>query len=169
MAENKRVSSRMPGVVPCGPCQVSAPPVISTPSLADTCANLSSFHCKLFFEEAPDPAQNGGIHLGRHAAGLGILLTRMINPKQSRRARRNVGFRTMRKYVESPRSNQPALLQDLKIGVPRNFSQCQDRFRLQYFQFAFEVAPAVQNFLRERLILRWRAPARRRDVGVRQV
>src|SRR2546423_6543354 len=52
------------------------------------------------------------------------------------------------------------------MPVPGDLPQRQHRSRLQNLHLAFEVASAIRNLLRQRLIVRRRAPARRADVGV---
>src|SRR6266567_3648715 len=62
------------------------------------------------FKETPDAAQNSGIHRGRYAAGLRILLAGVIHAVQTWRARRNFRLRAVHEFVQSARSDQSALL-----------------------------------------------------------
>ena len=63
----------------------------------------------------------------------------------------------MRESVGRARTNLSILLQDFQIRVPRDFSQRQHRRRPQNLQFAPQIAAAIQNFARQRLVGRWRA------------
>src|SRR5882762_7118023 len=54
----------------------------------------------LILQEAPDSAQDCGIHGGSDAAGLCILLAGVVDAEQSWRARGDLGFRAMREFVQ---------------------------------------------------------------------
>ena len=61
------------------------------------------------------------------------------------------------------------LLQDLQVRVPGNFPQRQHNARSQNLQLALQVRPAVQNFLRQRLVGWRRASHCCRDVRIFQL
>src|SRR5258707_6871640 len=98
---------------------------------------------QLLFEEALNAVQDGGVHCRSDAAGLGILLTRVIDAKQARRSRHNFAFGAVSESEKCARSNHPALLQDFEVSVPSDSSQCQNRLGLQDFQLAFQILPAI--------------------------
>src|SRR5216683_1509356 len=123
---------------------------------------------RLFFEEAPNPAQDGRVHRGCDTASLRILLVWWEHAKQSWRAGRHFSLSAVRKFVECARGNRPVHLQNLEVSVPGNLPQRQDRFGFQNFQLALEVTTAIQDLFGERFILRRRAPAGRRDVCILQ-
>src|SRR5260370_23888960 len=72
---------------------------------------------RLFFEEAPNPAQDGSVHRGCDTASLRILLAWVVHAKQSSRAGRHFSLSSVPKFVECARSNRPADLQTLKVSV----------------------------------------------------
>jgi len=75
----------------------------------------------------------------------------------------------MRKVEPRPRSDSPALLQQLQIRIPRDFPQRQHCAWLQNFQFAFQITTAIQNLTGQRLICGRCAAHCRRNVRTSQL
>ena len=122
--------------------------------------------CGLPFEEGTDSPQDGGIHPGRHAPRLGILLAWVVGAEQARRVPGHFGFRAMREFVQRARRNRAALFQNFEICIPGDFSQRQDDFRFQNFQFTLEVASTIQDFFGEWFVVGRRAAAGCADVSI---
>lgn len=123
---------------------------------------------RLVFQGAPNAAQNGGVHGGSNTACLRILLAWMIDAEQSRKSRGNFGFCAMRKPVQHARCNHAASFQDFEVDIPGDFSQRQDDFRFQDFEFTLEVAAAIQYLFGEWFVVGRRAAAGRADVHILQ-
>src|SRR5580693_7138767 len=92
----------------------------------------------------------------------------MINPEKSRPDLRQIHLSPMPKRKRRARNNKSLRLQNSQINIPPNFTERQNRARLQNFQFTLEVRSAVCQLARKRLVVRRRAPRRRRDVSVDQ-
>ena len=120
----------------------------------------------LLFEEAADSVEDFGVHGGGDAAGLRVLLAWMVDAKQTRSSGRDFGFGPVREFEARARSNRTALFENVEVGVPGDFAQRKDRFRFQDFQLAFQIAAAIQDFSRERLVFWGSAAAGCGDVGV---
>src|SRR5262249_52895685 len=75
----------------------------------------------------------------------------------------------MRKLEERAGGNDAALLQKLEVAVPSDFSQREDRARLEKFYFALEVIATIRDLAGEWLVVRRRAATGGRNVGVDQL
>ena len=120
----------------------------------------------LVFEEAKDSGENFGVHGGGDAAGLCVLLAGVIDAKQAWGSGRDFGFCAVSEFEERAGSDQAALLEDVEVGVPADFAESEDCLGLQDFDLALEIAAAIENFTRERFILRRSAAACCGDVCV---
>src|SRR5205823_9621868 len=87
------------------PILLSANPAIGPQGFPDM---LRSRTARLFSKEVPNSSQHRAIHGGSNAPGLGILLAGVVDAKQSRTARRHLGFRAVRKLVGRAGRNQSA-------------------------------------------------------------
>src|SRR5207245_6331514 len=112
-------------------------------------------------EEAPDLAQHAQEHSWREAAGLSVLLARVIGGKQAGQPRlelprargfgvSRMGFRRLcgesarqliaravRKFISGASSDRPALQQEFQVGIKGDASQRQDRARAYQIEFRF--------------------------------
>lgn len=120
------------------------------------------------FEEPPYPVQDSRIHRGCDAAGLCVLLARVIDTEQSLQAWNNLSFRAMCELEERARCDYATPFQNFEVPIPGDLPERQDRFWFQDFNLALEVTAAVRDFFWERLIVRRCAPARRANVYVLQ-
>src|SRR6516162_1011810 len=118
------------------------------------------------FKETPDSAKNSGVHGGSDAAGLRVLLARVIDGEQARRSGGKVRFRPVSELVRRSRNDDAALLEDFEIGVPSDFAKRKNRLGFQDFEFALEISAAIRDFSRERLVARRSAAAGGGDVGL---
>src|SRR5690348_17521829 len=87
----------------------------------------------LFFEEAADPVEDLGVHGGSNAAGLRVLLAGVVDPEETRRSGGDFCFGAVGEFEKRAGSNDAALLKDVEVAVPSDFSQCEDRLRLEDF------------------------------------
>jgi len=107
---------------------------------------------KLFCEKALDAAEDLGVHGGREAAGLGVLLAGVVDAEEEGRGGGELGLCAVGERVGGSRGDGAALLQDFEVGVPGDFSEGQDGARLEDFQFAEEIVAAIRDFGGERLV-----------------
>src|SRR2546428_9874960 len=128
-------------------------------------------------EEAPDLAQHAQEHSWREAAGLSVLLARVIGGKQAGQPRwgllRGRGFgvsrmgcrrlsgesarqliaRAVRKFISGASGDRPALQQEFQVGIKGDASQRQDRARAYQIEFRFQIRQAVASLSRQRLVV----------------
>lgn len=123
---------------------------------------------RLSFHEANNAAEDSSVHGGGYAARLRVLLARMIRAEQSYPSGREAGPRSMRKWVSGARGDDSALLQSAKVGVPSDFAQREDGFRMQDFHFADKITATIGDFARERLVVGRRATNGCGNVGIAQ-
>lgn len=112
----------------------------------------------LVLEEPADFGQNLGVHGGRDAAGLRVLLTGVVDAEEARSSGGDFGFRAMSEFETRARSDHAALLEDVEIAIPGDFAERKNRFRLKNLDLAFQVSAAIQDFSRERFVF-WRSAA----------
>ena len=110
-----------------------------------------------------------GVHGGREAASLGVLLAGMIDAEEASGRGGELGFGAVGERESGARGDLAALLQDFKVGVPGDFSEGQDGARLEDFQFAQEIAAAIREFGRKRFVGGRSTADRGGDVGVFQL
>jgi hypothetical protein len=89
---------------------LSALPARAPQAFPDTFFLRSREFRRLMFKETADAAKDLRIHGWRDAAGLGILLARMVDAEQSGRARRDFGLRAMGEFVKRTGGYHAALL-----------------------------------------------------------
>ena len=92
----------------------------------------------------------------------------MINPKQPRSDARQIHLNPMPKRKRRPRNNKSLRLQNSQINIPPDFTQRQNRPRLQNLQLPLQIRPAIRQLARQRLIVRRRTPRRRRNIRIHQ-
>src|SRR5207302_8667043 len=141
-------------------------------------------------EEAPDLAQHAQEHSWREAAGLSVLLARVIGGKQAGQPRlelprargfgvSRMGFRRLcgesarqsiaravRKFMSGASGDRPALQQEFQVGIKGDASQRQDRARAYQIEFRFQIRQAVASLSRQRIVVGWGATQRRAAVSV---
>lgn len=120
----------------------------------------------LVFEEAANFGEGFGVHAGGDAAGLGVLLAGVVDAKEARGSGRDFGFGAVSESVERAGSDHSTLLEDVEVGVPRDFAERQDCFGFKNLEFALQIIAAIQDFSRERFIVRRGAAAGCGDVCV---
>jgi len=107
-----------------------------------------------------------GVHGGRKAASLGVLLAGMIDAEETGGGGGELRFGAMGEREGGARGNYAALLQDFEVGVPGDFSEGQNGPRMEDFQFAKEIVAAIRDFGGKRLVGGRSAADRGGDVGV---
>src|SRR5207244_532563 len=90
------------------PIVLSANPAIGPQGFPDMLRSRTASRERLFSKEVPNSAQHRGIHGRGNAPRLGILLAGVVDAKQSRTARRHLGFRAVPKLVGRAGRNQSA-------------------------------------------------------------
>jgi len=116
-----------------------------------------------------DAAEDLGIHRGREAASLCVLLAGMIDAEEAGGGGGELGFGPVGERESGARGNDAALLQDFEVGVPGDFSEGEDGARLEDFQFAEEIRAAICEFGRKRFVGGRSAADGGGDVGVFQL
>jgi hypothetical protein len=101
--------------------------------------SLSSFNA----EKVANAKQDFVVHGGSDAAGLGILLAGMVNAEEMRAIEGKGNFGTVGELVGRSRSDQTILLQHVEVGVPGNFSKCEDGFRTQDREFELQIVATI--------------------------
>jgi len=116
-----------------------------------------------------DAAEDLGVHGGREAASLGVLLAGVIDTEEASGRGGELGFGAVGERESGARGNYAALLQNIEVGVPGDFSEGQDGARLEDFQFAQEIAAAIREFGRKRFVGGRSTADRGGDVSVFQL
>src|ERR1700676_56083 len=92
----------------------------------------------------------------------------MIYAEEAWRVAWQFFFRAVRENVRRARSDCPAPLENVEVGIPRDFAESKNGAGLQNLEFALQVASAVQHFLRQRLVVGRSAAARGGNVDALQ-
>jgi hypothetical protein len=79
---------------------------------------------------------------------------------------RKINLRAVGEGIGRAGSDPPLVFEDAEVDVPADSPQSEHGQRLEDFQFALQIGPAMQKFAGQRFIARRRATCRRRDVGV---
>jgi hypothetical protein len=121
-----------------------------------------------FLEVPADSPQHRDEHrLGQFSCER-ILLARMVRREKPRQFTGQLVARSVREGKSRKALNFAAVLQQPEIRSHRNAPQHEHGARPQNFQLSFEIRAAILKLRRQRLIGRWRATHRRRDVGAVQ-
>src|ERR1700675_1663928 len=81
---------------------------------------------RLLCEEALDAAEDLGVHGGREAASLGVLLAGVIDAEEAGGGGGELGFGAVGERESGARGDRAALLEDFEVGVPGDFSEGED-------------------------------------------
>ena len=100
-------------------------------------------------------AHDGGVPVSGQRDGLALLgASNRTAADQLGSISRQFRDRSMREHELCSRRNHALALQNIQVGVPRNFPQGQNDLRAQQRQFALQIPTAIQDFRRQRLVCR---------------
>jgi hypothetical protein len=141
----------------------------SSGALSPSCTRYRIQRCfPGLLQKCPYAAQNSRIHHRRQQPRLRILLAWMVDAKQPQSRFRKIYFRTMRKSISHSRRNRSAVFQNSKKNIPSYFPQREHRSGTQYVYLALQISATVENFGRQRFVVRRGATRCRRDAHVSQ-